>query len=112
MKCCDIKPSDLNRKIVINSLVVTPTATGGQVESFVEFAKPWAKIKNVSGSELIRYGKLGAEAISKFTIRYRKDLTESMKITYGGHDFNILHIDNVDEANLFIVLTAKRGVAQ
>lgn len=112
MKCCEIKPSDLNRKITISKLVVTPTETGGQSQSFVSFKTPWSKIKNMSGSELIRYGKLGAESISKFTIRYTAGIEESMMITYKTKEFNILHIDNLNEENRFLVITAKTGVHQ
>jgi SPP1 family predicted phage head-tail adaptor len=110
MKCCDITPASLNRKITINSLVVTATATGGQSQSFVKLADVWSNIKNMTGSELMRYDQLGAVAMSKFTIRYRADIAESMQIVYRGDDYNIKHIDNLDEADRFLTITAKRGV--
>ena len=112
MKCCDITPSMLNRKIEIQSLVVTATDTGGFSEAWTTLANVWAKIKNASGSELIHADQLGAVAFSDFTIRYRADLTETMRIVYRGAEFQIRHINNLEEADRWMTIKAERGVTQ
>ena len=112
MKCCQIKSSDLNRKIKLQSLVNTPTATGGFTSAWVDVADIWAKIKNASGSELLHADQLGATAFSDFTIRYRSNITETMRLVYRGTDYQVRHINNIEEADLWLVVKAERGVSQ
>ena len=112
MKCCDINPGSFNRKIEIQRLVLTPTDTGGFTESWVLLVYAWVKIKNTSGSELIHAGQLGAVAFSDITMRYRSDVTETMRIIYRSTQFQIRHINNIDEADKFMIIKAERGVTQ
>lgn len=112
MKCCDITTSQLNRKIELYKLEKTATATGGFTQAWSLVATVWAKIKNTSGTELIRADQLGATAFSDFTIRYRTNINESMKIVYRGTDYQIRHINNIDEADKWLVVKAERGVSQ
>ena len=112
MKCCNIKTSDLNRKIELKSLTRTPTATGGFTTVWTHVAYCWVKIKNASGSELLHADQLGATAYSDFTMRYRANINETMKIVYRGADYQIRHLNNMEEADLFITAKAERGVSQ
>lgn len=112
MKCCQIKSSQLNRKVELQELVKTPTNTGGFTESWVKVADLWAKIKNTSGSELLHADQLGAVAFSNFTIRYRSNINEVMRLIYRGTEYQVRHIDNVEEADLWMIVKAERGVSQ
>lgn len=112
MKCCDITPGMLNRKIEIYQLTKTATPTGGFTESWTLFASGWAHVKNMSGTELIRADQLGATAYSDFTIRYRGDLNETMKLVYRGTDYQIRHLNNLEEMDKWLVIKAERGVTQ
>jgi|TARA_R110000744_G_C18927407_1_gene512682 SPP1 family predicted phage head-tail adaptor len=102
----------LNRKIELQQLVKTPTATGGFTQSWVSVATLWAKIKNTSGSELLHADQLGATSFSDFTIRYRANINELMKIVYRGIDYQIRHINNIEEADLWLIVKAEKGVSQ
>ena len=102
----------LNRKIEIQSLTVTATDTGGFSEVWETLANVWAKIKNASGTELIHADQLGAVAFSDFTIRYRADLAETMRIVYRDTEFQIRHINNLEEADRWLTIKAERGVTQ
>tara|TARA_R110000851_G_scaffold128538_1_gene261036 strand:- start:1612 stop:1893 length:282 start_codon:yes stop_codon:yes gene_type:complete len=93
-------------------LVVTPTDTGGFTQSWVKLASVWAKIKNSSGTELIHADQLGSVAFSDFTIRYRADLNESMRIVYRGTNFQVRHINNIEELDKFLIIKGERGVSQ
>lgn len=112
MKCCDITPSQLNRKVDLYRLDKTSTPTGGFVEGWVLVSSLWAKIKNMSGTELVRADQLGATAFSDFTIRYRSNIDETMKLVYRDTDYQIRHINNLEEADLWLVIKAERGVSQ
>jgi SPP1 family predicted phage head-tail adaptor len=102
----------LNRKIELQQLVKTPTATGGFTQSWVSVATLWAKIKNTSGSELLHADQLGATSFSDFTIRYRANINELMKIVYRGIDYQVRHINNIEEADLWLIVKAEKGVSQ
>ena len=112
MKCCQILPSDLNRKVELQALVKTSTATGGFTQSWVSVAFIWSKIKNTSGSELLHADQLGATSFSDFTIRYRTNINDIMKIVYRGNDYQIMHVNNLEEADLWLVVKAEKGVSQ
>ena len=112
MKCCEITTGMLSRKIELQQLVKTSTATGGFTQSWTSVATMWAKIKNTSGSELLHADQLGATSFSDFTIRYRVNINELMKIVYRGTDYQIRHINNLEEADLWMVVKAEKGVSQ
>lgn len=112
MNCCDITASSLNRKVGLYRLEKTPTSTGGFSQSWVKVADLWAAIKNMSGTELVRADQLGATAYSDFTIRYRSNINETMKFVYRGTDYQIRHINNIEEADKWLVVKAERGVTQ
>jgi SPP1 family predicted phage head-tail adaptor len=112
MKCCQITTGMLNRKIELQQLVKTPTATGGFTQSWVSVATLWAKIKNTSGSELLHADQLGATSFSDFIIRYRANINELMKIVYRGIDYQVRHINNIEEADLWLIVKAEKGVSQ
>jgi SPP1 family predicted phage head-tail adaptor len=102
----------LNRKIELQKLVKVSTNTGGFTDTWVSVAILWAKIKNTSGTELLHADQLGATSFSDFTIRYRANINELMKIVYRGTDFQIRHINNMEEADQFLVIKAEKGVSQ
>lgn len=112
MKCCQITSTMLNRKIELQQLVKTPTATGGFTQVWTSVAFLWASIKNTSGSELLHADQLGATSFSDFTIRYRSNINELMKIVYRGVDYQIRHINNLEEADLWLAVKAEKGVSQ
>ena len=112
MKCCNITPSKLNRKVDLYRLEKISTPTGGFDESWVKAASVWAFIKNMSGTELVHADQLGATSYSDFTIRYRSNINEMMKFVYRGNDYQIRHINNIEEADKWLVVKAEKGVAQ
>lgn len=112
MKCCQITPSMLNRKVELQQLVKTPTETGGFSQAWSKVADVWASIKNASGSELLHADQLGAVAFSDFTIRYRANINETMRLVYRTTEYQIRHINNLEEADLWMVVKAERGVSQ
>ena len=112
MKCCDITPAKLNRKVSLYRLDKTPTDTGGFEQSWFKVADLWASIKNMSGTELVRADQLGATSYSDFTIRYRSNIDETMKIVYRGTDYQIRHINNIEEADRWLMIKAEKGVTQ
>lgn len=112
MKCCDIYPGLLNRRIAIERKTLTPDALGGFTEIWSQHALPWAHIKPMTGRELLHADKIDARAASRFIIRYRSDLSEDDRISYRGDLYNIRSIVNIEERDEYTEILADRGVAQ
>lgn len=112
MKCCDITVGMLNRRISIERLQLTPDTLGGFTEVWQPLSQPWAFIKPMSGRELLSADKIEATAVSRFVIRYNKNLLESDRVLYRGVYYNIRSLVNIDELDEYTEITAERGVAQ
>lgn len=112
MKCCDITPSDLKHKIQIYRLAEVADSLGGFTTSWILHKTKWAKVKPMSGRELIHADKIDATAASTFTVRFDADILESDKIAFKGDDYNIRSIVNIDEGDRFLSILGERGVAQ
>lgn len=112
MKCCDITPSDLKHKIEILRLVEAPDSLGGFTTSWVSVKSKWAKVKPMSGRELIHADKIDATAASTFVVRFDSDILESDKILFKSREYNIRSIVNVEEDDRFLSILGERGVAQ
>lgn len=112
MNCCDIYPGMLSRRISIERLQLTPDALGGFTEAWQPLSQPWAYIKPSSGRESVSADKLEATAVSRFVIRYNKNLLESDRVLYRGVYYNIRSLINIDEQDEYTEVIAERGVAQ
>lgn len=112
MKCCDIYPGMLNRRISIERKTLTADALGGFTEIWQPLAQPWANIKPMSGREIIHADKIDAVAVSRFIIRHNPNLREDDRVLYRGNYYNIRSLVNIDEQYEYTEITAERGVAQ
>lgn len=112
MNCCEIYPGMLNRRISIERKTLTADALGGFTESWQSLSQPWAHIKPMSGRELIHADKIDAVAVSRFIIRYNRNLREDDRVLYRGVYYNIRSLVNIDEQDEYTEITAERGVAQ
>ncbi|WMM36572.1 putative head-tail adaptor protein [Pseudoalteromonas phage PS_L5] len=112
MKCCEITASDLKHKIEIRRLTEVADPLGGFTTSWSLLKPKWAKVKPMSGRELIHADKIDAAAASTFTIRFDADILESDKIVFKGNDYNIRSIVDIDEESRFLSILGEKGVAQ
>lgn len=112
MTCCKYPLGELNRKVEFYKLNETRQSTGGYSTTWDLFVGVWAKITAKQGNEISKGDQLDATATSEFIIRYRSDLTESMKIKYRDVDYQIRSIINIDEQDEWLKIKAVRGVVQ
>jgi SPP1 family predicted phage head-tail adaptor len=112
MKCCDLTAGMLNRKIDFQRQVTAPTASGGETVVWSSYATAWAHIKPMTGSEKIKFDRLGFEQMMKVVIRFRPDLTTLDKVVYRGNQYQIRSIVNIEEADQWLEIMMEKGVAQ
>lgn len=84
----------------------TETNTGGHVsKSWSNLVCTFASIKKISGGEGTVVNQQQAKGTYEIKIRHYP-VKETDRITYDGRTFNISDVDNVDEANVWTVITA------
>lgn len=82
-----MNPGELNCRITLESLTKLEDDSGGWTESYLPYAKAWAKImpKKVGQKEIAEQIMLGAAY--EITIRYRPDLQIQDRVSYKGRPF-------------------------
>lgn len=103
-----IEAGRLDRRIVLQQPTVTRDSVGGPVESWSTVATVWAGYRPQRGDEVFAARQRTATREAVFTIRHRTDVTESTRIVFDGHNWDIVHIAELDRrAGLEIRATAQ-----
>ena len=100
----------LNRRISIQSKVITADADGYPTETWTTVNSPMANIITTGGKEFYAAQKLNAETSCLFCIRYQTGVTVKNRVLYGTRTFDILSVNNVNEANVELQISAKELV--
>lgn len=91
---------ELNRKITFRKVTITQDPnTGEMIETWADFVSVFAKIEPLVGREYLAAAAIQAEDTTKFTMRYRGDVDQTMKIRWDGKDWNIQSIQNIRAGN-------------
>ena len=73
-------------------------------EQEIVFARPWAAIKTMKGSEYNIASIAHNTGKSRFIIRYMEGVQANMKVRYKGNLYDIESITNDDEQNRTITI--------
>lgn len=107
MRKMEIDIGELNKKIEILKYNDTKDEIGQNVRKGYIEKKVWAKARMTGAAENIKNLKNEAESSMEFTIRYRKGIRKDMKIRYRGEIYNIESVENVEEADKFLIIRGK-----
>lgn len=101
----------LNKRITFQVQQLTKDSGGGSTYASADVCTVSAGVKNLPSDEKRQTTHGGEQPIEKteFTIRYRRDINSTMRIVYKGNIFNIIHVNNVNEDNEKLVITAHAG---
>lgn len=104
-----MNPGKLNKRVTIQKIKDNGPL---QNSSHSVYKTVWANISNVSGKEFI-----GAQSVRPYlskliTIRYIRELDPSLNVNsskefnikYQSLNYNIIHVNNIDEQNIFLEL--------
>ena len=97
-----------NKKIEITREVITIDERGFKHREPTIILAPFASVKTTKGFTLIANGSDFEKATTNFTIRY--PITEILRtdtILFKGKRYEILYLNNVDEANIELEIQAK-----
>ena len=99
---------DFNRQIEIVRVTITKDAAGFPVVTETTILSPFAKVKTTKGFTLIANGSDFEKATTNFTIRYPvTQITRDDIILFRGKRYEILYLNNVDEADVVLEIQAK-----
>lgn len=95
-------------KIAIKRETITEDADGFKTKSWSTVLEPYAEIKTTKGFTLIANGSDFEKAFTRFTIRYPiTPINRDMHVFYGGKEYSIEYLNNVDEAFRLLEIQAK-----
>jgi SPP1 family predicted phage head-tail adaptor len=85
-------------------------AYGAQADSWTDVASVWMAFEPMGGKEANASGSIRSQSLFRITLRYRSDVTPKMRIRFRDRIFNILNVDNTDERNRELTLTASEQI--
>lgn len=95
-------------KIEIYSVTRGKDSAGFPTETETLVLSPYAMIKTTKGFTLIVNNSDFEKALTNFTIRYPiTPINRDMIIKYNGKKYEILYLNNMDEANVLLEIQAK-----
>ena len=97
-------------RITIESKSVTRNALGEEVVVWVPLATLWAGVKPVRGAEFFAAAQMHDEQIVTFTVIYRPDVQETMRISWNGEHYDITSVINVNGNKIDLELMGRKGV--
>ena len=101
---------EFKHKIQIVSGAYTKDAAGFKTwQQSQVVIEPYAMIKTTKGFTLIVNNTDFEKALTNFTIRYPQTaaINRDMRINYRGKVYEILYLNNVNEANVLLEIQAK-----
>ena len=102
--------SDLNRRVLIQQRSTTKDSFGQQSTAWTDLLTCWAHIEPLSGRELVNAQAVNAEVTHTVTIRYRSNVTASMRVLYQGRIFNITAVIDPDTSHVWTSLNCSEGL--
>ncbi len=96
-----MKIGKLNKKIQVQIYTDVQNKMGEWTKDWVNYKKIWASKLLLRNSNSRVLGKENIEYGYRFKTRYRKDITEDMRIKFDGTIYDIKHVNNIDELNMY-----------
>ncbi|PHA00939.1 head-tail adaptor protein [Bacillus pseudomycoides] len=102
-------PGKKNKRIILQkrSTDYETDEEGNPLEPWQDVITIWAAVKPLKGREFWQAASVNAENTIRIEIRYRKDITNDMRILYDNRILEITNIIDVDEKHREIHLMCK-----
>lgn len=86
----------LDRRIQLLTVSEEVDASGGPKEVVTPYGpKIWARAYDLTGREFIAAQQINAEITTKFTVRFRSDITTRMRVQWRDRQYDIVAIPEV-----------------
>ena len=103
-----INAGKYKHKIQICRTVIETDENGFQTKVLTVVLSPYADIKTTKGFTIIKNNSDFEKALTNFTIRYpQTEITREMVVLFRGKTYEILYLNNVNEARVELEIQAK-----
>lgn len=96
----------LRNRIAIQETTLVPDGAGGFEPGWRTLADTWATFRPIGSNEAYENGLVTSRTTHKVTVRYRKDIHPSMRLTLEGRAFEVLaavdETDRRDRLTLYV----------
>ncbi|ABQ23662.1 phage head closure protein [Clostridium kluyveri] len=89
--------AQLNNRIILQKYVTVTNDNDFSIKEWQDYKPIWAAAKNLHGEEYYAAGEEQSKKTAIFTIRYRRDIDESMRIKFGKRIVDEKEIDRIYE---------------
>lgn len=104
-----INAGELNKRIEFYKRETVTDADGYDSDTTVLVHSCWAKFSRTSGTEMFKANADFAEIKCRFLIRHtKKPLDRKMFVRYAGADYEIVYINDYEDAHEYIEIWCKR----
>lgn len=100
-----------DKRIVIQTIRTQPSDDGSPAEVATEFAKRWASINPGTGREYVQADSVMADVSNVLEMRYIAGVTPKHRVLFGARVFEIIFVENMNEANRVTRLYCKEKVS-
>lgn len=110
-----IRSGTLRKRVQIQQRATTQDTFGGQSTTWTTIATVWAEIETLTARELLAAQAVNVDVSHTITVRYQSLFAQPKTVAayralYNGRIFNIHGMDNQEERNRTVVLTASEGL--
>lgn len=98
---------ELDRRITLQGVSTSTDAFGQRVATYSTLAEVWANVVESGGAEGEEGDMVAATHKVAFTIRYRADVNERMRVVYNGVTYKILSVTPLDARKAFTKIVAR-----
>lgn len=102
-----LKINNMNKRINIQKYTDVKGEWGQSTTDWADWSTRWASINNLFGREFWQAKEANMENTINITVRYSKDLkdldTREYRIKWDGKPFNIIHVDNPQFSNKYLI---------
>ena len=103
-----VNPGELKHKIQIIETTAEKNPNGYDILVESTFYECYAKVANVSGTEIIKSGAEFTDVKTRFLIRFKAGLNEDMFILFKNKRFNITYMNNYGYSDEYIEIFAEK----
>jgi len=110
-----MKAGDLNKRVILQSPTGARDALGERVTTWTNVATVWARVRPLSGKELMIAGQQQSATSHVVEIRYSatvKAVNNSWRVLFGSRILVVDNVINPDESNEKLMLYCTEGLAE
>lgn len=104
----------LRERVTIERATRSADSSGGSVVSWAPLGHAptvWARVEPLSGGEALQAMRLEARITHRVTLRWRDDVSATMRLVWRARVLNIRAVTNPDERRRYLELLCEEGVA-